>query len=117
MIVIEGRAMKSLEIMSMMKRWKQEETLFIDTKGGLDILTEGMILKTPNDLDNIINTIKKESDQEGFQWKRVVFYGNEPKGSIFKVWKLEQDLMSRLPFRECVMTIQTEDENISVYEI
>ena len=111
MLVIEGKAGKSKILYEKLKEWNKDQTLIIDTVGIVHIFGISCDVMSYLDLEELENEFLYD------KYKRLIFEINCQKDYMFHIWKLEQKLMKKYSFRECVVTIQTEDDEIKVYEV
>lgn len=118
MLVIEGANGKSIILAEKMKEWNKEQTIIVDNVD-IKFLPEGcLVYKSEYDTTKeIIEQIGK-NENEFKSFKRIVFLINCPKEDMLSIWKLEQQLMEKYSFRECVATIQNNSlEEVMIYEV
>jgi hypothetical protein len=117
MLVIKGKAQKSLVLNNRLNEWNKKDTLIVDTVGFNAWNEEVNVMPLEGSVEEVIKLLT-ENKNVIEKYKRIVFYINGSVQDEFKVWKFEQELMKRLGFRECVVTIQDRSlDELSIYEV
>lgn len=121
MLVIDGKNQKSLKIQELNKEWKKEETLYVDSKEGLNFL-DGISMYRPiaESTIKIVNDVfgVYVSDEVFKNITRIVLYLNIDFSGLKTIKEFENELKKyNKDFIECVVTVQSEEDEIGIYNI